>query len=364
MKHDVFSLEALLPAGFHDKLSPDSEIEADFVELLMDVFSTFGYSRVRPASFEFETQHLIGLSGRGKRWAFRALDPVSQQTITLRSDTTPQIARLARTRLRQSTRPLRLSYWCSCVHIHDHQVTQNREFDQVGIELIGPDNASADAEVFVLATEALYRIGLDQLCIDLTLPSLTSLMMDYAGITGSIREQLIDAITRKDIAAVGRYGGLIGSTLEHLIKSTGDIDRSLEAIELGLLPQSIKRHVNRLSNTIDQIRFLLPSLRLTVDLVEFRGLHYELGVSGSIHSLSHQTELGRAGRYLCNGVEPGVGVTLYPESIRRAMPRLRRHELMYLCNTVPIPDANRLRALGYAVVVPSSPYTDSTVEIG
>lgn len=354
MIENTRNISSLLPQGFCDLLPPDAEAEAQLIEILMDVFSAHGYNRVRPAAFEFEDRHSIGQEALGSWQAFRTTDPISHRAITLRTDTTPQIARLARTRLSTVPRPLRLSYACSCVHISDHYVAKNREFDQVGIELLGPDSPEADAEVFVLATDALHRIGVTQLCIDLTLPRLTSLMMDHAGIVDPDRASLLDGISRKDIASVTLHGGPIKSLLQDLIKSAGDLEKSLGVVKGHTLSPTMAGLVERLITTIGAIRSRLPTVRLTIDLVDFRGLHYELGLSGSIHSLTLRAELGRAGRYLSGGGESGVGVTLYPDAIRKVLDRPPRRDTVILQPNTPIREAERLRALGYAVAGPLS----------
>ena len=99
MSDDVSNHRALLPAGLRDLLPPDAETEAGSVEALMEVFAAHGYQRVKPPLLEFEDSLLAGSGAAVAEQTFRLMDPDSQRMMGLRADTTPQVARIATTRL-------------------------------------------------------------------------------------------------------------------------------------------------------------------------------------------------------------------------------------------------------------------------
>src|SRR5205807_3653931 len=101
---------ALLPAGLYDLLPPEAEIEAEVTARLMGVLAAHGYERVKPPLVEFEETLLSGAGAAMAADTFRTMDPISHRMIALRADMTPQIARIAATRLPHRPRPLRLSY--------------------------------------------------------------------------------------------------------------------------------------------------------------------------------------------------------------------------------------------------------------
>ena len=90
---------ALLPAGLRDLLPPDAETEAAAVEALLAVFASHGYERVKPPLLEFEDTLFAGSGAAVAEQTFRLMDPDSQRMMGLRADTTPQVARIAGTRL-------------------------------------------------------------------------------------------------------------------------------------------------------------------------------------------------------------------------------------------------------------------------
>ena len=162
---------ALLPAGLVDLLPPAAEREAALVEALMAVFAGHGYERVKPPLLEFEDSLLGGNGAAVAEQTFRLMDPVSQRMMGLRADTTPQIARIAATRLGLQARPLRLSYAGQVLRVRGTELAPGRQVAQAGIELIGGASPEADAEVALVAVAALAAVGVTGLSLDVTLPS-------------------------------------------------------------------------------------------------------------------------------------------------------------------------------------------------
>src|SRR5207237_10870595 len=101
---------ALLPTGIHDLLPPEAEAEAGIVSWLMATLAAHGYERVKPPLVEFEETLFAGAGAAMATATFRIMDPASHRMIGVRADMTPQVARIAGTRLDAAPRPLRLSY--------------------------------------------------------------------------------------------------------------------------------------------------------------------------------------------------------------------------------------------------------------
>jgi ATP phosphoribosyltransferase regulatory subunit len=129
-----------------DLLPPEAETEAAAIETLMEVFASHGYQRVKPPLLEFEDSLLAGSGAAVAEQTFRLMDPDSQRMMGVRADTTPQVARIATTRLASAPRPLRLSYAGQCLRVRGNQLVPARQVAQAGIELIGNDSAAAGAD--------------------------------------------------------------------------------------------------------------------------------------------------------------------------------------------------------------------------
>jgi ATP phosphoribosyltransferase regulatory subunit len=362
MSDDLPNNRALLPAGLRDLLPPDAETEASAVESLMEVFAGHGYQRVKPPLLEFEDSLLAGSGAAVAEQTFRLMDPVSQRMMGLRADTTPQVARIATTRLAHAARPLRLSYAGQCLRVRGTQLAPDRQIAQAGIELIGCDNPAADAEIVLAGAEALVSVGLIRASFDLTLPTLVPVLLDNAGMDGASRAALARALDRKDAVSVARHGGSLAPTLTDLLLAAGPADRALLALEAATLPRAARELANRLADAVAAIRARAPTLRLTVDPVEFRGFRYETGVSVTIYAPGRHEELGRGGRYISGDAEPATGLTLFPDAVLRAAPPREARQRLYVPLGADRDEAARMRRLGYATIAALDPDGDPVAE--
>jgi ATP phosphoribosyltransferase regulatory subunit len=356
MTDDPPSNPALLPAGLRDVLPPEAETEAAAVEALMTVFAAHGYQRVKPPLLEFEDSLFAGTGGAVADQTFRLMDPASHRMMALRSDTTPQIARIATTRLADAPRPLRLSYAGQCLRVRASQLAPERQIAQAGIELIGADSPAADAELVLVAAEALAALGLRRVSVDLTAPPLIPALLDDAGFAEPTRGNLARALDRKDAAAVQAWAGTLAPTLIDLLLAAGAAPGALAALRAASLPQAARAQASRLEETVAEIAARAPGLGLTgltvtVDPVEFRGYRYHTGLCMTVYAPDRHEELGRGGRYLCGEAEePAAGLTLYPDAVLRASPPRAPRRRVYLPRNTDPARARALRAEGYATV--------------
>ncbi len=352
---------ALLPSGLRDLLPPEAATEAAAVEALMEVFAAHGYERIRPPLLEFEDSLLAGSGAAVADQTFRLMDPDSQRMMGLRADTTPQVVRIATTRLGGAPRPLRLSYAGQCLRVRGSQIAPDRQVPQAGIELIGRDSPAADAEIVLVGAEALAAAGLARISFDLTLPTLAPALMEAAGIAGPAGAALARALDRKDAAAVTRHGGMLAPVLTELLLAAGPADRALAALEAAPLPPPARALADRLAATVAAIRDRAPALRLTIDPVEFRGYRYHTGVAITIYAPGRHEEIGRGGRYLC-GDDPATGLTLYPDALLRAAPARAPRPRLFLPEGADADIAARFRRLGYATIATLDAAADPAAE--
>ena len=341
---------ALLPAGLADLLPPEAEREAALVEAMMAVFAGHGYERVKPPLLEFEDSLLAGSGAAVAEQTFRLMDPVSQRMMGLRADTTPQVARIAATRLSAQARPLRLCYAGQALRVRGSQLAPARQVPQVGVELIGGAAPAADAEVAIVAVEALAAVGVTAVSLDVTLPTMVPALIEAAAPPDAPRARLARALDRKDSAAVSalvkELGGAL-SVLPGLMAAAGPADGALAALEAADLPDGARAIAENAAAVLVAIRARAPSLRVTLDPVEFRGFRYHTGVGFTLYGPGMSGELARGGRYVSQNDEPATGMTLYPDAVLRAAPPGAPKPRLFL----PLgADGAALRAQGFATV--------------
>jgi ATP phosphoribosyltransferase regulatory subunit len=361
MTDDLPPHKALLPAGFTDVLPPDAEIESHLVATLLDCFAAHGYQQVKPPLLEFQSTLLAGSGEAVAEQTFRLMDPESQRMMGLRADTTPQIARIASTRLGAAPRPLRLAYSGQCLLVRGTQLAPERQTAQAGIELIGPDLPAADAETIAVAVAALAALGVTDISVDLTMPPLIPALIAGLGVSPERRTQLSRALDRKDAAGIAAAADHAAPMLLALLDAAGPANAALAAIAALDLPDTLRPMAQRLEQTVTAIRRYHPRLALTIDPVEFRGYRYHTGIAVTIFALNSQAELGRGGRYLCDGEEPATGITLYPDTIKAVAPKPRLRPRLYLPEGAAA-NIKALQAEFYAVITGLAPVADPLAE--
>ncbi len=321
---------ALLPEGLHDELPPEAEHEIDVLRGLTATFSSYGYERVKPPLVEFEESLLTGLGAGVSRHMFRLMDPISQRMMGVRSDMTTQVARIATTRLAGQTRPLRLFYSGQVLRVRGSQLRPGRQFTQAGVELIGQESTAGDAEVILLAAEALNAIGVDDISIDLTLPSLAPILCDAHGLTAADTAEVCRALDQKDGAALdsSKVSGI--DIFRALMNAAGPVDGALEALRQMALSGEAQELCNKLFATIEAIRADADGLVLTADPGESRGFEYQTGISFTLFAKGVRGELGRGGRYRLSSGESAIGFTLYLDSLLRGTSKPAKKNRIYL----------------------------------
>jgi len=362
---------ALLPAGLQDVLAPDAGHEAAMVEHLLGTFATWGYQRVKPPLVEFENSLLEGAGAAMSSETFRLMDPVSQAMMGVRADMTLQIARIAASRLKDDARPLRLSYAGDVLRVRGSQLRPERQFVQVGGELIGAAGPAADTEVIVMAVRALQAIGMDRLSVDLTFPTLISSLCQALDITGEREARLRTALDSKDRNAVGEaLAGLpTAETLFHaLLLATGPAEAGLAILDDADLPPDARAMINHLIDVTDRLRSAAPDLALTLDPVEYRGFEYHTGIGFTVYRNGTRGEIGAGGRYLAGSgftdraTEPATGFTLFLDTIIRSLSAPQDAPRTYAPYGIAAETVEDLRADGRVVIAGLEPEEDPETE--
>jgi ATP phosphoribosyltransferase regulatory subunit len=355
--------KALLPDGLRDGLPPDAAHEADIANRLLASFIRYGYQRVTPPLVEFEDTLLGGATESIANSTFRLMDPVSQRMMGVRADMTQQIARIATTRLVNAPRPLRLAYAGQVLRVRGSQLRPEREFLQAGVELIGSAEPASDAETICLAATALQEVGVEDVSVDINLPTLVPSLCSVFGLGDDETRQLRAALDRKDIAAVEAINGPTSKLFATLLDASGPASDVLAALDALDLPPVAIVERNRLSAVVALVQAAQPGIMLTADPVEHRGFEYHTGLSYTLFARGVRGELGSGGRYRAGRTnEPATGFTLFLDSVLRGVPEPSVAARVFLPFGTPPDQAAALRRAGRIAVAGLAPVTDDAAE--
>ena len=197
------------------------------------------------------------------------MDPVSQRMMGVRPDMTVQVARIAVTRLKHEPRPLRLSYGGNVIRVRGSALKPERQFAQVGSELIGVDPAEADAEAVLLAVDALRAIGVAELTVDLNLPTLVAAVA--AGLKLPAETAAPRAPRARPQGRGRRSPSALGDTKKAadlfvgLLRAAGPAERGIAQLTTLKLPAAAAAEAARLAEVVKLVRAADEDLPLTLD---------------------------------------------------------------------------------------------------
>ena len=346
----------LLPPGLYDLLPPEAQQETHIVSTLLTTFCRFGYAQVTPPLLEFEDSLL---SGRGETLAsqtFRMMDPVSERMLCLRADMTMQVARIATSRMHQSAAPLRLCYAGPTVQMKGDTFRAERELMQAGVELIGSNNPAADAEVIIIAVEALQRLGVQGITVDINLPGVLKSLLSRFTYDATVISAIEQAVSRKDLTGLKKYGQPLIDVLDTLIDAAGNPANAIEKLRgIPQLPQHVADQIHHIEQVIKSLLTAAPEqVNVTIDPTESRGFEYHKTISFSIFSRQSRNELGRGGRYEItsqdNSTQDATGFTLYVGDLLRIAPRAKGLTRVYIPHSTPEAERRTLREQGFATI--------------
>ena len=345
---DFISQKGLLPAGLSDVLYPGAEIQAKTIEKLLDVFSSYGYLRVKPPLVEYEDNLLLeGPGSLLKDSTFRIMDPLSQKMMALRSDMTAQISRISSTRMSHLPRPLRLSYSGDVLRVKGDSFNMDRQKTQVGAELIGVQSEIIDAEIILLCVKSLFSIGVSPITIDLNLPFLREYLLKEISI--SFRDKINEAIDRKDQNLIKKLKFKNSDLILDFMKASGDYNHSIKILSRLKLDNFAAEARDYLLNVGKIIKENNSLVNISIDPLENRGFKYHTGLSFTLFSQNYRGEIAKGGRYQTISKETATGCTIYTEKLYNTSNDLIDRNLVY----VPffnIKIAEKIIKKGYKVI--------------
>jgi len=345
---DVISQKGLLPAGLSDVLYPNAEIQAKTIEKLLDVFSSYGYIRVKPPLVEFEDSLLLdGPGSLLKDSTFRIMDPLSQKMMAVRSDMTAQISRISSTRMSHLARPLRLSYSGDVLRVKGDSFNMDRQKTQVGAELIGIQSEGIDAEIILLCVKSLVSIDVSSITIDLNLPFLRDYLLKEIPV--SSRDEINEAIDRKDQNLIKKLKIKNSDLILDFMKAAGDYNHSIKILSRLKLDNFAAEARDYLLNVGKIIKENDSLVNISIDPLENRGFKYHTGLSFTLFSQNHKGEIAKGGRYQTISKETATGFTIYTEKLYNTSNDLIERNLVYI-PFLNIRIAEKIIKKGYKVI--------------
>jgi ATP phosphoribosyltransferase regulatory subunit len=294
---------SLVPVGMATIL-PDAARHVRHLEAeLLAHFNRFGYDEIILPTFEYLDVLMPGLEPSLLENSYKIVDRTTGRILLLRPDVTAQIARTVAMGMVGTHFPLRLSYRATVFRYEPEHAGRDREIFQVGAELIGADDPSADSEIIMLLIECLRQVGLRSFKISLGHVGFFKGLLIRAGLSSEGQKRAEQAAARKDVPRLGEILSQerVTKRSAHRILDALELCGQAEVLSRGrVLAKGERPLVQALDRLAHVYRLLCETgfqEAVLLDLGEFRGFDYYDGIVFDVFTDGIGVELGGGGRY-------------------------------------------------------------------
>jgi ATP phosphoribosyltransferase regulatory subunit len=294
---------SLVPVGMTTIL-PDAARHVRHLEAeLLAHFNRFGYDEIILPTFEYLDVLMPGLEPSLLENSYKIVDRTTGRILLLRPDVTAQIARTVAMGMVGTHFPLRLSYRATVFRYEPEHAGRDREIFQVGAELIGADDPSADSEIIMLLIECLRQVGLRSVKISLGHVGFFKGLLIHAGLSSEGQKRAEQAAARKDVPRLGEILSQERVTKRsvHRILAALELCGQAEVLSKGRVLAKGERPLIQALDRLAHVYRLLCETgfqeAVLLDLGEFRGFDYYDGIVFDVFTDGIGVELGGGGRY-------------------------------------------------------------------
>ncbi|QPD04145.1 MAG: ATP phosphoribosyltransferase regulatory subunit [Candidatus Nitrospira kreftii] len=294
---------SLVPVGMATILPEAARHVRQLESELLTCFYRYGYDEIILPTFEYFDVLAPGLEPALLENSYKIVDRTTGRILLLRPDVTAQIARTVAMGMLGTRLPLRLSYRATVFRYEPDHVGRDRELFQVGAELIGADDLSADCEIIMLMIESLRQVGLPSFKISLGHVGFFKGLLVRAGLSAEGQKLAEQAASRKDfpwlreILERERVGKRSAQSILNALELCGKAEVLSKGRALARGEQPLVQALDRLAQVYELLCSMGFQDLLLLDLGEFRGFDYYDGIVFDVFTDGIGIELGGGGRY-------------------------------------------------------------------
>ena len=283
-------------------LEEECERKIELEDSLLDQMRLFGYRPIETPTFEFFDIFSKEVGTTPSRDLYRFFDREGN-TLALRPDVTPQVARAAASYYQEADFPLRLCYRARSFINHSSYLGRLKETTQAGAELIGAGGVRSDAEVLAMVCRCLTGAGLKEFQVSIGHADYLEALLDSAGAAEELRDEIRSLIHNRNFFGVEELleGLALPEDLAFLFSHLRKLYRSPEELA-ELLPAA--ESVPRAKEALEYLRELGQALRLygaevhvSYELGQVSPYRYYTGIIFSAYTTQVGEEVCKGGRY-------------------------------------------------------------------
>ena len=297
---------------------------------ISDCLSSYGYSDIQTPSFEYFDVFSKEVGTIPSRELYKFFDK-DNETIALRPDFTPSIARCAAKYFMDEDRPLRFSYIGSTFQNISSLQGKYSEVTQEGAEFIGDASVEADAEMVSLLIESLLKTGLENFRISVGEVDYFKGLCSEAKLSPEEEADLRDLISSKNpIAAADllKELNISDEMRDKLLRITDTFaDHSmLSELEKDAGNDISKKAIERLTSLFDLLKIRGYEKYVSFDLGMLSKYQYYTGIVFKAFALGTGSPIAMGGRYdkllsYFGKDAPAVGFVILPDDVEKLLER-------------------------------------------
>lgn len=184
------------PVGVRDIYNDECYDKLLIQNRIHKIFKEYGYSDIQTPTFEFFDIFNKERGSVASKNMYKFFDREGN-TLVLRPDMTPSIARASAKYFMDEEMPIRLCYVGNAFINNSEYQGKLKEFTQIGSELLGDNTSDADAEVIAMVIESLLKAGLTEFQIEIGQPEFFKGIVEKAGLDADTIEELRELLENK-----------------------------------------------------------------------------------------------------------------------------------------------------------------------
>lgn len=261
------------PEGVRDIYNDECAKKLILQDSLYQMLVRYGYHPIQTPTFEFFDIFGREIGTTPSRDLYKFFDREGN-TLVLRPDITPSIARCAAKYFGEEDMPIRLCYMGNTFINNSSYQGRLKESTQLGAELLGDSSVDADAEMLSMVVSCLKTAGLREFQISVGHADFFRGLMDAAGLLEEQEDELRELISNKNFFGVEEFVETLNlnSDLRKLFGMLGNLytgtDELLEA-------KAYAKEYPRIEKAIDDLEELHRILEV-YDISRY--VSFELGI--------------------------------------------------------------------------------------
>lgn len=290
------------PEGVRDIYNGECEKKLALQERLHSTLQHYGYHSIQTPSFEFFDIFGKEVGTIPSKDLYKFFDREGN-TLVLRPDITPSIARSVAKYFQDESMTIRLCYMGN-IFINNHSYQGRlKESTQLGAELIGDDSVDADAEMISMTIESLKNSGLREFQISVGHVDFFRGLMEAAGLTEEQEENIRELIANKNFFGVEEAMDSceLPEDLKRLFGMLGTLyDEPGEFAEAKKLSESyprLKKALLRLEALDEVLKIYDVDKHVTYELGMLSNYQYYTGVIFAGYTYGSGEPIVKGGRY-------------------------------------------------------------------